>query len=209
MNGKDLVTIAVIVAAFAFAGYLAVRSPSSSESTNQSANSNPITTPMHTTAILHTNFGEITIEFLSADAPITVQNFITLTQSGFYNGTKFHRIIPNFMIQGGDPLTKDDSMMARWGTGGPDYRFDDERTTVPLVRGILAMANAGIQNGRGTNGSQFFIITAPATPWLDGKHTPFARVTKGMDVVDKISVVQTTTGDRPVNPVVLEKVTLE
>jgi len=156
-------------------------------------------------AVLLTSMGDIEIEFLSKEVPKTVANFITLTEKGFYDGTKFHRVIKDFMIQGGDPLSRDDSQTAFWGTGGPGYSFADEQTNVPLVRGIVAMANSGPN----TNGSQFFIITTEATPWLDGKHTPFARVVSGMDVVDRIGLVETVPGDRPVVPIVVTKVVLK
>src|SRR3989344_1738446 len=119
--------------------------------------------------VLKTNKGDITIELFADKAPKTVENFIKLSGEGFYNETKFHRIIKGFMIQGGDPLTKDDTKMAMWGTDGPGYQFADEINEVKLMRGFIAMANSGPN----TNGSQFFIITAEATPWLDGKHTAF------------------------------------
>ncbi len=139
------------------------------------------TTPHSNIAEIHTTKGIITLELFEADAPETVRNFVTLSRIGFYNGTKFHRVIKDFMIQGGDPLSIDDNG-ADDGTGGPGYTFDDEINELKIVRGALAMANAGPD----TNGSQFFIVTAEAAPWLDGKHTVFGRVTHGMDVVDAI-----------------------
>ncbi len=153
----------------------------------------------YNTAIFHTSMGDITVELYRDASPKTVNNFLNLTQAGEYNGTKFHRVIKDFMIQGGDPLSKDDAKQAFWGTGGPDYRFEDEFNDKPLVRGSLAMANAGPN----TNGSQFFIVTAPETAWLDGKHTNFGYVTAGMDVVDAIGLVQTAPGDRPLENVVV------
>lgn len=156
-------------------------------------------------AILKTNMGNIKIELLSADAPKTVENFVKLTEDGFYDGTRFHRIIKDFMIQGGDPLSKDDSKRQFWGTGGPGYVFEDEPNGVELVQGTLAMANAGPD----TNGSQFFIITAESTPWLQGAHTGFGRVIEGLDIVLEIGNVQTAAGDQPVEDVVLEKVIIE
>lgn len=156
-------------------------------------------------AVLRTTMGDIEIEFLSKDAPKTIANFVNLAEERFYDGIKFHRVIKDFMIQGGDPLSKDDAQMAQWGTGGPGYTFADEKTNVPLVRGIVAMANSGPN----TNGSQFFIITAEATPWLNGKHTPFARVISGMDVVDKIESSQTGESDRPIKAIIVEKVILK
>ena len=156
------------------------------------------------TATLHTNYGDITIEFMDADAPNTVLNFIKLAKAGFYNGTKFHRVIAGFMIQGGDPLTKDDSAVARWGTGGPGYQFADEiHANNKNAPGTIAMANSGPD----TNGSQFFINTA-ANNFLDDKHTVFGKVTAGLDVVQKIEQVETSGPDRPVSPVVITSVSL-
>lgn len=154
-------------------------------------------------ATLETAFGTIDIVFLPGKAPIAVQNFITLAEKKFYDGTKFHRVIKNFMIQGGDPLSKDNKEQAAWGTGGPGYTFADEISDEKLVRGTVAMANSGPN----TNGSQFFIVTASATPWLDGHYTVFGKVTKGMDVVDTISVAPVR-GDRPIDPVVIKGVSL-
>ena len=136
-------------------------------------------------ATLKTNKGDIVIDFYSDRTPATVENFIKLAKTGFYDGVKFHRVISNFMIQGGDPLTKDDSKMAYWGTGGPGYKFNDEITPANSnAAGTISMANAG----RNTNGSQFF-ITHIATPWLDGKHSVFGEVMGEQDqeVVNKIS----------------------
>jgi cyclophilin family peptidyl-prolyl cis-trans isomerase len=148
------------------------------------------------TATLHTNHGAIELELHDGDAPKTVENFLKLAADGFYDGVIFHRVIPDFMIQGGDPTGT--------GTGGPGYQFEDEFNDHPVARGALAMANAGPN----TNGSQFFIVTADACPWLDGKHTVFGRVTNGMDVVDTISQVRTGAGDRPSEDVVIERVDL-
>ena len=156
-------------------------------------------------ATLHTNKGDITIEFLPEQAPKTVANFVKLAQSGFYDGTKFHRVIKGFMDQGGDPLTKDDSQMARWGTGGPGYKFDDEiSATNSNVAGSVAMANSGPN----TTGSQFF-INAVNNPSLNSGYTVFGKVVAGMDVVTAINNVPTTAGDRPVDPVVLESVVVK
>ena len=149
-----------------------------------------------TTAALHTNHGAIEIELFDDDAPKTVDNFLTLARKGFYDGVIFHRVIPDFMIQGGDPTGT--------GSGGPGYTFEDEFNDHPVARGALAMANAGPN----TNGSQFFIVTADACPWLDGKHTVFGRVAGGMDVVDAISSVETDGRDRPREDVVIERVAL-
>jgi len=135
------------------------------------------------TATIKTDKGDISIEFYSKDSPKTVANFAKLARSGFYDGIKFHRIIDDFMVQGGDPKSKTDDK-STWGTGGPGYTFEDEFNNHKLVRGSLAMANSGPD----TNGSQFFIVTTKETPWLDGKHTNFGFVTKGMDVVDKLVI---------------------
>ena len=147
-------------------------------------------------ATLHTNHGPIEVELHDDDAPKTVENFRKLAADGFYDGVVFHRVIPDFMIQGGDPTGT--------GMGGPGYTFEDEINEHKVERGALAMANAGPN----TNGSQFFIVTAEATPWLDGKHTVFGRVTGGMDAVDAISQVDTDASDKPREAVVIERVEL-
>ena len=149
-----------------------------------------------TSATLHTSEGPIELELHSDDAPKTVDNFVKLAQDGFYEGVIFHRVIPDFMIQGGDPTGT--------GTGGPGYQFEDEINDHPVERGALAMANAGPN----TNGSQFFIVTIESAPWLDGKHTVFGRVTSGMDVVDRISQIDRDANDRPREPVTIERVEL-
>ena len=151
---------------------------------------------MITTATLHTNRGAIDLELYPDDAPKTVENFAKLARDGFYDGVIFHRVIPDFMIQGGDPTGT--------GTCGPGYTFEDEINDRKVERGALAMANAGPN----TNGSQFFVVTAESCPWLDGKHTVFGRVTSGMDVVDMISEVETDASDRPRDEVVIERVEL-
>lgn len=156
-----------------------------------------------TRADISTNFGVIAVELFPDAAPKTVENFIKLAESSFYNGTKFHRVIKDFMIQGGDPNSKDDDW-ANDGTGGPGYAFEDEFNEHKAVRGALAMANSGPN----TNGSQFFIVTAQATPWLDGKHTVFGRVVEGMEVIDKIESVATNENDHPLENVVVERVTV-
>lgn len=156
-------------------------------------------------ATLHTNQGDITIEFMDADAPNTVANFTKLAKEGFYNGTKFHRVIDGFMIQGGDPLTKDDTTQARWGTGDPGYKFADEiHANNKNVIGTISMANSGPN----TNGSQFFINVANNN-FLDPKHTVFGTVTAGMDVVTKIEKTETNAQDRPVTPMVINSISLE
>ena len=156
-------------------------------------------------AALHTNKGAIEIELFETDAPMAVDNFAKLAQEGFYDGTKFHRVIKDFMIQGGDPQTKDDALIARWGTGGPGYQFADEiHDNNTNETGTIAMANAGPD----TNGSQFFINTADNN-FLDSKHTVFGRVVGGMEVVNDIQNVKTEHSDRPVEPVVIERVVVE
>ena len=147
-------------------------------------------------ATLHTNHGPIELELHDDDAPKTVENFRKLAGDGFYDGVIFHRVIPDFMIQGGDPTGS--------GMGGPGYTFEDEFNDHKVERGALAMANAGPN----TNGSQFFVVTAEATPWLDGKHTVFGRVTSGMDLVDAISRLETDANDKPREAVVIERVEL-
>jgi peptidyl-prolyl cis-trans isomerase B (cyclophilin B) len=147
-------------------------------------------------ATIHTSHGSISIELFDEDAPRTVENFRKLAGDGFYDGVIFHRIMPDFMIQGGDPTGT--------GTGGPGYTFEDEFNQHKVVRGALAMANAGPN----TNGSQFFLVTTQAAPWLDGRHTVFGRVTAGMDAVDAIEAVETGPGDRPVDPPKIESITL-
>lgn len=157
---------------------------------------------MHIT--LHTTKGDITLELFENDAPQTVANFVKLASEGFYNGTKFHRVIANFMIQGGDPLTKDDTLMYRWGTGGPGYAFSDEiRANNLNVTGTISMANSGPN----TNGSQFFINTKDNN-FLDPKHTVFGQVTAGMDVVKAIESVPVGESDRPREAVIIENVTV-
>jgi peptidyl-prolyl cis-trans isomerase B (cyclophilin B) len=148
-------------------------------------------------ARLNTSLGTIDIELFDGDAPMTVLNFRKLAKDGFYNGLTFHRVIQDFMIQGGCPIGD--------GTGGPGYKFEDEINRHKIVRGALAMANAGPN----TNGSQFFIVTTDSAPWLDGKHTVFGRVSDGMDTVDTIEELPTDRFDRPLDPPTIESVELE
>jgi cyclophilin family peptidyl-prolyl cis-trans isomerase len=149
------------------------------------------------TAKMHTTAGTIELELFDDDAPKTVENFRKLSADGFYDGIIFHRVIPDFMIQGGCPQGT--------GTGGPGYTFEDEINQHKVVRGALAMANAGPN----TNGSQFFIVTTDAAPWLDGKHTVFGQVAAGMDAVDAIEQTPTGAGDRPIEPPKIESVELD
>jgi cyclophilin family peptidyl-prolyl cis-trans isomerase len=148
-------------------------------------------------AVMKTTEGDITLQLFDEDAPKTVTNFKQLAGQGFYDGLIFHRVIPDFMIQGGCPQGT--------GTGGPGYTFEDEINQHKVVRGALAMANAGPN----TNGSQFFIVTTAEAPWLDGKHTVFGEVTSGMDVVDRIGSAQTDARDRPVDAIGIETLTVE
>ena len=152
---------------------------------------------MPSTATMTTNLGDIAIELYDEDAPKTVENFRKLAGEGFYDGVVFHRVIPDFMIQGGDPTGT--------GTGGPGYTFEDEFNDHKVERGALAMANAGPN----TNGSQFFIVTTEAAPWLNGKHTVFGRVAEGMEVVDTISGVETDASDKPRDAVTIDRVELQ
>ena len=147
-------------------------------------------------ATLHTNAGPVEVELFDADAPKTVENFRKLAGDGFYDGLTFHRVIPDFMIQGGCPEGT--------GTGGPGYTFEDEFNEHKVARGALAMANAGPN----TNGSQFFIVTTEAAPWLDGRHTVFGHVTGGMETVEAIEAPETDASDRPVEPQLIERVEL-
>ncbi|MFH0854869.1 MAG: peptidylprolyl isomerase [bacterium] len=160
-------------------------------------------TAIYDRAVIKTNYGDITVKFYAESSPVTVNNFMDLAKKGFYDGTKFHRVIKDFMIQGGDPNSKDDDW-TNDGMGGPDYKFQDEINSHKLVRGSLAMANSGPD----TNGSQFFIVTADATSWLDGKHTNFGEVIEGMDVIDKIEAVKTNQQNHPLDDVAVEKVEL-
>jgi cyclophilin family peptidyl-prolyl cis-trans isomerase len=146
---------------------------------------------------LHTNHGPIAVELFDDDAPKTVENFLKLSRDGFYDDVIFHRIIKDFMIQGGDPQGT--------GTGGPGYTFEDEFNAHKVERGALAMANAGPN----TNGSQFFIVTTESAPWLDGKHTVFGRVTAGMETVDAIEGLETGAQDRPTEDVKIERVEVD
>ena len=149
-----------------------------------------------THATLHSSEGPIELELYPDDAPKTVDNFRQLAGTGFYDGLVFHRVIPDFMIQGGCPRGD--------GTGGPGYQFEDELNSRPVARGAVAMANAGPN----TNGSQFFIVTADECPWLDGRHTVFGRVVAGQEVVDRISLAERDGRDRPLTPITIERVEL-
>jgi len=160
-------------------------------------------TPTVQSATLHTTLGDITLAFYP-ESPNTVANFIKLASSHFYDGVKFHRVIKGFMVQTGDPNSKDNDW-SNDGMGGPGYTFPDEFNQHPLVRGSLAMANSGPD----TNGSQFFIVTAAATPWLDGHHTNFGYVTAGLDVLDKIESAKTNANDHPLQDITITSISLK
>ncbi|MBL7053687.1 peptidylprolyl isomerase [Patescibacteria group bacterium] len=155
-------------------------------------------------AIIKTSLGDIKVELYNNDSPITVNNFLNLANKEFYDNTKFHRVIKNFMIQAGDPNSKDNN----WdddGTGGPGYSFKDEINEHKLVKGSLAMANSGPN----TNGSQFFIVTANQTSWLDGLHTNFGYVIDGLDVIEKIEKTEANARDHPINDIIIKSIVLE
>lgn len=157
-------------------------------------------------AVFTTNLGTIEVELFQDKTPNTAENFIKLANNNFYDGVRFHRVIEGFMIQGGDPLSKDESMIDRWGTGGPGYTFADEITEENSnVAGTISMANAGPN----TNGSQFFINVADNV-FLDDKHTVFGKVLNGYDIVEKISLIDTIPGiDRPVEEVVIQSIQIQ
>ena len=159
------------------------------------------------TVKISTNKGDIHLELFPADAPKTVENFLTLAKKGFYDGVIFHRVIKGFMNQGGDPFSKDDSLVDKWGTGGPGYYFADEiGPDNKNNAGTISMANAGPD----TNGSQFFIIQRKeGTPWLEGKHTVFGKVTEGIDIVDAITAVERSANDKPVEDVTFSVIVSE
>jgi cyclophilin family peptidyl-prolyl cis-trans isomerase len=191
-------------------GEESIASTSANQDENFNVNNNMIDpnkfadlTKEYSQAVIKTTLGNISVKFYATDSPFTVNNFMNLAQAGFYDGTKFHRVIKDFMIQGGDPLSKGTDISV-YGTGGPNYRFKDEFNDHKLVLGSLAMANSGPN----TNGSQFFIVTAEETPWLDGHHTNFGEVIKGLDIVQKIGQVETGANDRPVTEVFINSIEL-
>ena len=193
-----LLVLIIIISLFTWRG-------SSGPATDQQA---AVATAGNPTATFQTTYGTIAVELFKNKAPKTVQNFITLAQRGFYNGTLFHRVIKDFMVQGGDPLTRQfPKDWPKHGTGGPGYVFADEINDAKVIRGALAMANSGPN----TNGSQFFIVTAATAPWLDGKHTVFGKVLSGYNVVQKIETAATdkNRGDHPLTDIVVTKVTIK
>jgi len=199
MNIKKIV-IAIVVLLLILGTFIIL-----TKQNNQNMNEETQQVKKNPIAVFETSMGNIEIELLVSESPKTVENFIKLAKDGFYDGTRFHRIIKDFMIQGGDPLSKEESQRSVWGTGGPGYKFDDEPNDVVLIQGVIAMANSGPN----TNGSQFFIITADKTPWLQGVHTGFGKVTVGMDIVLKIQEVEITPGDQPVEDIILQKVIIK
>lgn len=208
---RSLFLLLVAGSALVYGAFIILRAPVDRQETSSlpspitsdTMNIQPIAEKV--TVTMTTNKGVIQLELDGTRAPFTVGNFVSLAQQGFYTSTTFHRVIPGFMIQGGDPLSKDPAQRARHGTGGPGYTFPDEINNARIVRGTIAMANAGPD----TNGSQFFIVTAPATPHLDGRHTNFGQVTSGMDVIDAIVAVARDANDNPIEPVVIQGITVE
>lgn len=201
---QKIIIIVLLVAAGIIIG-LNLNSYLEKKSISKNNNMPESNTTLPTQAVIKTNLGDITVKFYNADAPKTVANFIKLASEGFYDGLKFHRVIKDFMIQSGDPLTKDNSLKNRWGTGGPGYQFDDEINSHKLVAGSLAMANSG----HDTNGSQFFIVTAVSTPWLDGQHTNFGEVISGLEIVKMIANAPTEGPNRPIDDIVINSVELK
>lgn len=151
-----------------------------------------------------TSRGDISLELYPHKAPQTVRNFVQLAEEDFYQETRFHRVIPDFIIQGGDPKSRFARKRSEWGTGGPGYTFQDEINNLSMERGVIAMANRGPD----TNGSQFFILTADEAPWLEGKHTIFGRVEDGMDVISQIEQVPTNDADQPTQDVFVKDITI-
>jgi len=229
INFSILLYIILIIVIILLIGFA---SGSKTENKEQSNINNSIMNETKQIVMLKTSLGNIEVELYADKAPKTVENFLKLAKDGFYDNTKFHRVIKDFMVQGGDPYTKGEDTSV-YGTGGPGYKFNDEINpkslgltdsaikeleaegysynfslqSVPLVKGTIAMANGGPN----TNGSQFFIITAPDTSWLIGRHTGFGKVISGMEVVEKINTVETS-GDpynRPITPVIINKIIIK
>lgn len=203
---KNIILTIVLVVIIAV-GFFLVSKYTSDEpiSANISQGQNMDRNKENTQAIIKTSLGDITIELYDTDAPKTVENFIKLTGENFYDNTRFHRVIKDFMIQAGDPFTKHVSLKDKWGTGGPGYTFEDEINSRKLIKGSLAMANSGPN----TNGSQFFIVSTEATPWLDGLHTNFGQVISGMDVLEEIGNVETGEADQPIEDVMIEEIVIK
>lgn len=202
-TNKLYILLILVVLTLVGSCFLFIQNPKNKSKEDGIITNNNITSPnKNVTAVMQTNFGEIKIELFSSDAPKTVENFIKLAENGFYDETKFHRVIKGFMIQGGDPLSKDDSLKDKWGTGGPEYTFADEiHSNNHNVIGTISMANAGPN----TNGSQFFINTENNN-FLDTKHTVFGKVIEGIDIVGKIEEVATEGPNRPIDDVIVESI---
>jgi len=201
INPSAIFYVSILVIITLLIGYASDNKSDSKTVTNNEVKTIKVMAETKQLVTIETSLGNIELELYPAKAPKTVENFVTLANKGFYENTKFHRVIKNFMIQGGDPYTKgtDESV---YGTGGPGYKFADEQNDLQMVRGMIAMANSGPN----TNGSQFFIVTIPEAGWLTGKHTIFGKVISGMDVVDKIEASKTNQNDLPVVPVVVNKI---
>jgi cyclophilin family peptidyl-prolyl cis-trans isomerase len=219
MRSKGIFITAGVIALLIIGGAIVVSRNRTTEETEVA----PTETPEHTTpmptpeahpritpieqrvqATIHTSMGDIVLELDGERAPLTVGNFVQLAESDFYDDVTFHRVIPDFMIQTGCPLSKNPEHRLEHGTGDPGYTFEDEINEQKLVKYSVAMANSGPN----TNGSQFFIVTAQATPWLDGLHTNFGEVIEGMEIVEAISKVESDQRDNPLEPITVERVTI-
>jgi len=202
---KDrLLSVFGVLVVIGLVGVIGYKGTRAGNTNNQDNNKSEVKTMTEKIGILETNLGTIKFKLFSDAAPKTVENFQTLASNGFYDGVKFHRVIKDFMVQTGDPNSKDDDW-TNDGMGGPGYTFQDEINDYKLIRGRVAMANSGVD----TNGSQFFIVTKESTPWLDGKHTVFGEVIEGMDVVDKIEAASTNENDHPLEDIVINKALVE
>ena len=201
INPSAVFYLVILVIITLLIGYASGNNPAAKPTANNEIKTIKVMAEQKQVVTLETSLGNIELTLYPEKAPKTVENFVKLAGSGFYENTKFHRVIKGFMIQGGDPYTKGEDTSV-YGTGGPGYKFADEPNDLPMVAGMIAMANSG----RDTNGSQFFIITASSTPWLVGHHTVFGKVTAGMDVVTKIENTKTGVNDLPVTPVIVNKV---
>jgi len=204
---KNIILIITLTILIAFGFFLISKYMSNDEpiSANISQGQNMDQNKENTQVIIKTSMGDITVELYDTDAPKTVENFIKLIGENFYENTRFHRVIKDFMIQAGDPFTKHISLKDKWGTGGPGYTFEDEINSYKLIKGSLAMANSGPN----TNGSQFFIVSTEAAPWLDGLHTNFGQVISGMDIVERIENVETNETDQPIEDVMIELIVIK
>jgi len=201
INPSAIFYIVLLVAIVLLIGYASGSNPSAKTGANNEVKIIKVMSENKQLVTIETSLGNISLELYADKAPKTVENFVKLAGSNFFDGTKFHRVIKGFMIQGGDPYTKGNDNTV-YGTGGPGYKFADEPNDLPMAAGMIAMANSGPN----TNGSQFFIITASSTPWLVGKHTVFGKVTSGMDIVTKIENTPVNENDLPTTAVIVNKV---